>query len=90
MRAAPNERLSGTDRNMPGKPKRKNLRAVSHKKRVQRALPDAFCCRCTNPVGFIVWPGKVQPRGFERPAIGFGKTAREAWESVACRKEGGG
>lgn len=49
---------------------------------IRRSLPDAYCVRLNDGSGYIVWPGKCKPRGFERPAIGFGKTAREAWESV--------
>jgi hypothetical protein len=52
------------------------------KKRVKRKLPDAYCVRLLEPIDgkkFIVWPGKVQPRGFERGAIGLGRTSAEAW-----------
>lgn len=52
------------------------------KRQVKKLCPTAFCCRCENPKGWIVWPGKVGQRGFERPAIGFGKTSRAAWASV--------
>lgn len=52
------------------------------KLKVIRSFPDAYCVRMNDGSGYIVWPGKVQPRGFERCAIGFGKTARDAWASV--------
>lgn len=57
----------------------------SHKARVLRKLPDAHCVRLNSKIdgkGFIVWPGKIQPRGLEQPAIGLGRTASEAWKSV--------
>lgn len=56
------------------------------KRLVRRKLPDAFCVRLNDGSGFIVWPGRVQPRGFERPAVGYGKTARKAWASVQLQK----
>ena len=55
------------------------------KRRVQRHFPNAYCVRLSPDSslrGYIVWPGSVQPRGFERPAIGFGATARQAWKNV--------
>jgi len=60
------------------------------KKRVLRMLPQAFCVRLDDGSGYIVWPGKVQPRGFEQPACGYGKTARQAWASVHTAKATGG
>lgn len=55
---------------------------VSHRNRVRLTFPNAYCVRLNNSSGYIVWPDKIQPRGYERPAIGFGKTARMAWASV--------
>lgn len=37
---------------------------------------------------YIVWPGPVQARGFERPAIGLGSTAAKAWESALVSVNG--
>ena len=54
----------------------------SHKKRVLKKIPDAFCVKMSLTKGYVVWPGKQQPRGLERPAIGLGLTARQAWGSV--------
>lgn len=54
----------------------------SARRRVLRAIPEAFCVRLNDGTGYIIWPGKVQDRGFERPAIGYGVTARAAWASV--------
>lgn len=33
--------------------------------------------------GYVVWPARIQPRCYERPAIGFGGTAAAAWASVS-------
>ena len=44
--------------------------------------PDAYCVRLISGTGYIVWPMKIQPRGFERPAIGLGKTASLAWANA--------
>lgn len=57
------------------------------KAKVLRVLPDAFCVRLNDRSGYIVWPGKIQTRGFERAAIGLGKTARLAWKSVQFTKK---
>ena len=43
---------------------------------------DAYCVRLRDKTGYIVWPGKIQGRGFERPAIGLGATAALAWKSA--------
>lgn len=61
---------------------RKPKSIYSAKLVIRRSLPDAYCVRLMDNTGYIVWPGKIQPRGFERPACGYGKTARQAWESV--------
>jgi uncharacterized protein YbdZ (MbtH family) len=53
-----------------------------NKRSVKRIAKDAFCVRLNDRSGYVVWPGKIQPRGFERSAIGYGKTARQAWASV--------
>lgn len=55
------------------------------KHRVQEKLPDAYCVKLNTPVNglkWIVWPGKIQPRGLEQPAIGLGTSPRAAWASV--------
>lgn len=52
---------------------------------VLRIMPDAYCVRLDDKSGYIVWPGKIQPRGYEQPACGYGKTAREAWASVQLK-----
>ncbi len=57
------------------------------KAKVKKLVPDAFCVRLDDKSGYIVWPGKIQPRGFERGAIGFGRTAAEAWDSVRFELE---
>ena len=46
---------------------------------VHQVYHGAYCVRLNDRSGYIVWPGKVQPRGCERPAIGLGTTARSAW-----------
>jgi len=62
--------------------------------RVLKELPQAFCCKLLEqsmiPQGhrFIVWPGPVQGRGFERPAIGLGESAAKAWESALASLKG--
>lgn len=61
---------------------RKTQSRRSLKRLVRRALPDAYCVRLNDGSGYLVWPGKIQPRGFEQPACGYGKTARQAWASV--------
>ncbi len=58
------------------------MKIVAKLKAAARAiLPDAYCVKSKDPYlkGFIVWPGRCQPRGFERAAIGFGTTAAKAW-----------
>lgn len=54
----------------------------SHQNRVKKKLPDSYCVRLNDRTGYIVWPGKIQGRGFEQPAIGLSTTARGAWESA--------
>jgi hypothetical protein len=54
--------------------------------RVKRQIPDAFCVKLNDGTGYIVWPGRCAPRGFEQPAVGLGKTARAAWASVTIRR----
>lgn len=58
------------------------MKSKSHKTRVKRAAPNAFCVKLNDGSGYIVWPGRVQPRGFEQGAIGLAATARAAWASV--------
>ena len=56
---------------------------MTPKKRTQRQLRCAFCVRLSDGSGYIVWPRKeVGPRGGEMAAIGFGKTAAQAWKSA--------
>jgi len=52
---------------------------------VRRVLPQAFCVRLNDGSGYIVWPCKIQPRGYEPTACGYGKTARQAWASVQLK-----
>ena len=52
------------------------------KSRVLRKLPNSFCVKLDDGTGYIVWPGPIQPRGFEQGAIGLGKNAHQAWDSV--------
>lgn len=51
------------------------------KKAVRRLEPEAYCVRSQdgNLKGYFVWPGRCQPRGFERCAIGYGTTVAKAW-----------
>jgi hypothetical protein len=49
---------------------------------VKRWLPEAFCVRLADGSGYVVWPCRMRPRGFEPTACGFGSTARAAWASV--------
>lgn len=57
-------------------------------KRVTKRLPDAYCValqdKALRALGhrYIVWSGPVAPRGSLCPAIGIGRTAREAWSST--------
>jgi hypothetical protein len=44
--------------------------------------------RCRDQSGYVVWPGRCQPRGFEQSSIGFGRTARQAWQSVTLKTPG--
>jgi hypothetical protein len=55
---------------------------MKNKKSVLRKIKGAHCVRLNDGTGYVVWAGKIQPRGFEQPAIGFGLTARQAWASV--------
>ena len=52
------------------------------KAKVLKHVKTAYCCQCYSPIGFVVWPGKVNPRGSERAAIGFGSTASLAWKNA--------
>lgn len=58
----------------------KNKKSV--KSSVRKVLPESFCVRLSDGSGYIVWPTKIRPRGSEPVACGFGRTARQAWESV--------
>jgi hypothetical protein len=49
------------------------------KSRVRSFLRLSFCRRLEDGTGFVVWPGPIQSIGFEKAAIGFGKTANKAW-----------
>ncbi len=49
------------------------------KRMVLKLIPNAYCVKLRTGEGFLVWPGKVQPRGFEQPAIGFALSASGAW-----------
>ena len=49
---------------------------------VRRIYRDAYCCRLNDGSGYLVWPGKCQPRGSEKSAIGFGTTAQLAWKQA--------
>jgi hypothetical protein len=62
------------------------MKHKSAKTRVLKHLKDAFCVRLDNGSGYIVWPGKTQPRGCEQPAIGLGKSAQKAWKSVKLKE----
>jgi hypothetical protein len=55
---------------------------VSAKKSVLKTLKNAFCVKMEGDRGYIVWPGKMQPRGFEQPAIGVGGSAAMAWRDA--------
>jgi len=55
------------------------------KKSVKKKLPESYCVKMEVKIGemkYIVWAGKIRPRGFEMGAIGLGKTAAKAWGSV--------
>lgn len=52
---------------------------MSYKTKIRKKFPDAYCVKLNDGSGYIVWPGKVQPRGLELPAIGTGTTPRQAW-----------
>lgn len=53
------------------------------KLKVLYEFPDAYCVKLIDGSGYLVWPSKtIGQRGFERPAIGFGKSAKQAWASV--------
>lgn len=63
---------------------------MTAKQKVLRRCPDAYCRRLDlgnkslirSGYRYIVWPGKVQPCGFEQAACGLGATAQKAWASV--------
>jgi hypothetical protein len=57
----------------------------SSKAKVKKKLPDAYCVKLYAPINghhYIVWPGKVAPRGCVTSAIGAGRTAAEAWKDA--------
>ena len=56
------------------------------KKKVLKQFPGAYCRRLNDGTGYIIWPGKIQPRGHEKCAIGIGVTAAKAWASVHIGK----
>lgn len=60
--------------------KRRDIK--SHKKNVKRVFPLAFCKRLSDCSGYIIWEGKIKPRGFETPALGIGKNSVEAWKNA--------
>lgn len=56
-----------------------------NKAKVKKILPDSFCVRLTEPINhmrFLVWPGRVGPRGTLHTALGYGRTATEAWRNA--------
>ena len=58
----------------------RSTKSKSAKEKVLKKFHQAYCVKLADGTGYIVWPGKIQPRGFERPAIGLGRTARAAWQ----------
>lgn len=68
---------------------------MTAKQKVLSRCPTAYCRRL-DPASksliasghrFIVWPAKVQSRGFEQAACGLGATAAKAWASVQFNDE---